>query len=221
MKLATLEALNAARAAKRPVVVITDLGDGEQHLVEDLGTLGDEERAICSRALRMDRLQVVEERCYHPHNPPLRMVIVGAVHVAQYLVQMAQLADYEVVVIDPRGAFASEERFHGVRLSTAWPGEAMAEHGVDSRTAVILLTHDAKIDDPALIFALESEAFYIGALGSKRTHAARVERFRDRGIELGARVRAPIGLPIGSRSPAEIAFSIMAEVTQVLRKGAA
>ena len=155
----------------------------------------------------------------HVFNPPLRMVVVGAVHTAQFLVPMATLADYDVTIIDPRTAFASEERFPNVNLVTEWPDQALAEFGLDTRTAFLALTHDPKIDDPALGVALASEAFYIGALGSKRTHAKRVERLVAQGISEQAigRIHAPIGLNIGAVGPVEIAMSIMAEVTAVLR----
>ncbi|WP_367273685.1 XdhC family protein [Parvibaculum sp.] len=153
------------------------------------------------------------------YNPPLRLLIVGAVHIAQPVVKVAELDAYDVVVIDPRMAFASPERFPGTTLRTDWPDEAMAELKPDSRTAVITLTHDPKLDDPALIAALNSPAFYIGALGSKKTHAARLERLKAAGFDDQAltRIHGPIGLSIGAKSPAEIAISIMAQITEVLR----
>jgi xanthine dehydrogenase accessory factor len=156
-------------------------------------------------------------------NPPLRMAVVGAVHVTQALAPMAALAGYEVTVIDPRRAFGSEQRFPGVDLSNAWPDEAMNEFRPDRRSAVVTLTHDPKLDDPALTVALRSNCFYIGALGSRKTHAARLDRLRQSGFtdnEL-TRIRGPIGLAIGARSPAEIAVSILAEVTQTLRQASA
>jgi xanthine dehydrogenase accessory factor len=154
-------------------------------------------------------------------NPPLRLIVVGAVHIAQALVPMASLTGYDVTVVDPRRAFASDARFPGVDVRRDWPDEALIELGPDARTAVITLTHDPKLDDPALDVALRSDAFYIAALGSKRTHAARLERLAALGHDpatLG-RIYGPAGLPIGAVSPAEIALSVMAEMTQVLRQG--
>jgi xanthine dehydrogenase accessory factor len=152
-------------------------------------------------------------------NPRLRCVIVGAVHIAQPLARMASLAGYLVTVVDPRTAFASDERFPDVTLSTEWPDDALATLKLNRRTAVITLTHDPKLDDPALATALRSDAFYIGALGSRKTHAARLRRLEALGFgeaELG-RIHGPVGLDINAISPAEIAVSIMAQVTQVLR----
>lgn len=155
------------------------------------------------------------------HNPPLRMVIVGAVHIAQPLVVMARLAGYDPVIIDPRPAFGAAARFPGETILDDWPDEALAAHGLDPRTAVITLTHDPKLDDPAIVTALRSEVFYLGCLGSTRTHAKRVARLGEAGFGAGdiARIHAPVGLDIGGRSPAEIAVSIMAEVTRTLRRG--
>ncbi|WP_299627097.1 XdhC family protein [uncultured Tateyamaria sp.] len=154
------------------------------------------------------------------HNPPLRLAIVGAVHIAQALVPMARLAGYDPVIIDPRGAFGSEARFPGERLINDWPDEALDAVGLDARTALVLLTHDPKLDDPALHMALKSKAFYIGALGSKRTHAKRVERLAEAGFTDDdiARINGPVGLDIGAASPAEIAVSILAQMVQTLRK---
>ena len=156
------------------------------------------------------------------HNPPLRMLIVGAVHIAQALVPMARLAGYDPMLIDPRAAFGSQDRFPGETIIDDWPDEGVRAFGLDSRTALILLTHDPKLDDPALIEALGSEVFYVGALGSKRTHAARVERLTAAGLtpEQISQIHGPIGLDIGAAGPAEIAVSILAEATRVLRQGA-
>jgi xanthine dehydrogenase accessory factor len=156
------------------------------------------------------------------HNPPLRLVIVGAVHIAQALVPMARIAGYDATVVDPRGAFGSEARFPDIRLVDEWPDEALAQIGLDTRTAVVLLTHDPKLDDPALHLALKSRCFYIGALGSTRTHAKRVARLEEAGFDAGAiaRIHGPVGLDIGAASPPEIAVSILAEMTRVLRRGA-
>jgi xanthine dehydrogenase accessory factor len=153
------------------------------------------------------------------HNPPLKLIVVGAVHIAQALVPMAQLAGYDAAVIDPRAAFASQARFPGETLMHDWPDEALNMLGLDARTAVVLLSHDPKLDDPALHTALQSDAFYIGALGSKRTHANRLDRLANAGFsaEHTARIHGPVGLNIGSSGPAEIAVSILAEMTAVLR----
>ncbi|KKL12294.1 hypothetical protein LCGC14_2537200 [marine sediment metagenome] len=155
------------------------------------------------------------------HNPPLRMVIVGAVHIAQPLMQMARLAGYDAVLIDPRESFASSARFPGETLVLDWPDEALEAQAPDTRTAIVTLTHDPKLDDPALLVGLRSDAFYIGALGSTRTHAKRVTRLHEAGFDDDAiaRIHAPVGLDIGARSPAEIAISVMAEITQRLRRG--
>jgi xanthine dehydrogenase accessory factor len=155
------------------------------------------------------------------HNPPLRMVVVGAVHIAQPLMQMARLTGYDAVLIDPRESFGSAARFPGERILTGWPDEALVQHGLDARTAVVTLTHDSKLDDPAIKVALRSECFYLGSLGSTRTHAKRIERLTAEGFspdEL-AKIHAPVGLDIGARSPAEIAVSIMAQITTKLRQG--
>jgi len=155
------------------------------------------------------------------HTPPLRLVIVGAVHIAQALVPMARIAGYDPVLIDPRESFASEARFPGETVLDDWPDEALRALGLDQRTGLVLLTHDPKLDDPALTEALRSEVFYIGALGSNRTHAKRVARLNEAGFSDAeiARIHGPIGLNVGATGPAEIALSILAEMTRVLRKG--
>lgn len=153
------------------------------------------------------------------HNPPLELVLVGAVHIAQPLAEMARLAGYRVRIIDPRTAFATEARFPGTALSHDWPDQALAKTPLGRRSALVVLAHDPKIDDPALEAALKSPAFYIGALGSKKTHAARLERLQARGFpptEL-ARIKGPVGLAIGAKSPGEIALSILAQMTETLR----
>jgi xanthine dehydrogenase accessory factor len=153
------------------------------------------------------------------YNPPLRMLIIGAVHTAQFLAPLAAMLDYDATIIDPRGAFATDERFPGVKLIAEWPDEVLPSLGLDARTALIALTHDPKIDDVALKLGLASEAFYIGALGSTRTHAKRLDRLKAQGIadHALARIHAPIGLDIGAQGSAEIALSIMSQVTGVLR----
>ncbi|MGY3436491.1 MULTISPECIES: XdhC family protein [unclassified Marinovum] len=206
--------LVAARAARRPVAYVVNTTTGARRLDFD----GHQMR------FRMDRSGFEDdgETFVAIHNPPLRLVVVGAVHIAQHLVAMARDAGYDPAVIDPRESFASEARFPGTRLLQDWPDEAVAELGLDSRTALCLLTHDPKLDDPALEAALRSGVFYIGALGSKRTHAKRLERMRAAGFAEPdlERIHGPIGLDIGATSPAEIALAVLAEITQVLRKGA-
>ena len=199
------------RAAGQPAAYVTDL-DGPSRRIDRTGH---------AERFRADRSGVESDgRTFVAiHNPPLRMAIIGGVHIAQTLVGMAQVCGYDVTVIDPRTAFANAARFPDVALLDDWPDAALAAHGLDRRTAVVTLTHDPKLDDPALIAALGSDAFYIGALGSTRTHAKRVERLTTAGFDATqiARINAPVGLDIGSRSPAEIALSIMAQVTQTLR----
>ncbi|MFV0474815.1 MAG: XdhC family protein, partial [Pikeienuella sp.] len=154
------------------------------------------------------------------HNPPLKMAVVGAVHIAQPLMKMARLTGYDAALIDPREAFAAAARFPGETISHEWPDEALARFGLDRRTAVVTLTHDPKLDDPAIRAALRAPVFYLGCLGSPRTHAKRVARLEEAGFSAGeiARIHAPVGLDIGARSPAEIAVSIMAEITERLRR---
>lgn len=231
MKQEILEQLQQDRAEKRPVVLATFLKTGEQRLLYLYGKKGlkdiDPRIGEAARAaLLEDKARTVETEqgplFLNVFNPPLRLILVGAVHIAQALVPMAQLAGYEVAVIDPRSAFGSPERFPGVTLSNDWPDEAMAQMKPDLRTAVVTLTHDPKIDDPALISALKSDVFYIGALGSKKTHAARLERLTTAGFgpDNFARIHGPVGLSIGAKSPAEIAISILAQMTAALRQPA-
>lgn len=206
-----LAELVQARANRTPVAYEVNLSTGHRRLTPD---------AYPDR-LRLDRSGLEEDGATFVavHNPPLRLVVVGAVHIAQALVPMARIAGYDVAVIDPRAAFASPERFPDVTLLDDWPDEAVAQLGLDSRTALVLLTHDPKLDDPALIAALAGQVFYIGALGSKKTHAARITRMQDAGFsnEQIARIHGPIGLDIGAAGPAEIAIAILAEMTAVLR----
>lgn len=220
-----LQQLVRDRAEKRAVALATRLTDGIQKLVYPSDKR--EENWLIeavSQVLAGDRGAIVEgpdgEWFLNPFNPPLRLILVGAVHIAQPLSQMGRLAGYDVTVVDPRTSFASPERFPEMRLLTSWPDEAMAALAPDARTAVVTLTHDPKLDDPALQAALRSPAFYIGALGSKKTHASRVARLSDAGFAQDeiARIHGPVGLAIGARSPAEIAISIMAEITETLRK---
>ena len=223
-----LDEVLEARKQKIPCALITDLSTGRQSLFrQDAGAdavgLDLELRVALGDALRRDRSQCVETGSgsvfVHVFNPPLRLVVVGAVHIAQALVPMAEMVGYEVVVVDPRGSFASRDRFPGVALIDEWPDDALGALAPDSRTALVTLTHDPKLDDPALIAGLRTPAFYIGSLGSRRTHSARLERLRKAGCEEHAlaRIHAPVGLDIGAQSPAEIAASIVAELTAALR----
>ena len=223
MKREHLDRLLAARRDRRTVALVTDLDSGTQRLVGEDEAPEDVLSAALVAGFRYDRSAVTNteegEFFINIYNPPLKLVIVGAVHIAQAVIPMARLADYDVTVIDPRGAFASPERFPGVTLSVEWPDEALARIELDHRTALIALTHDPKVDDPALAAALAGTCFYVGALGSKRTHAGRIERLTAAGVEADAlaRIHAPIGLAIGARGPAEIAIAIMAEMTRALR----
>jgi xanthine dehydrogenase accessory factor len=219
-----LDRLLTARRDRRAVAVITDLETGAQRLVGEDEAPEDVLSAALVSGFRFDRSGIAEseegEFFVNIYNPPLKLVIVGAVHIAQALIPIARLAGYDITVIDPRGAFASAERFPDVTLLAEWPDEALPKIEIDRRTAMIALTHDPKVDDPALTAALESTCFYVGALGSKKTHAARLERLTAAGLEpdMLARIHAPIGLAIGARGPAEIAISIMAEMTRALRQ---
>jgi xanthine dehydrogenase accessory factor len=209
-----LAELVEARAARRPVALATDTAGWRREL---LPYEADPPRFDADRS-GFDEANPA--RFIAVHNPPLRLAIVGASHIAQPLAAMAEEAGYDVTLIDPREAFASEARFPGRRLVHDWPDMALAAHGLDTRTAVVTLTHDPKIDDPALAAAIRSPAFYIGALGSTRTHAKRLARLREAGLSDGqiARIDAPIGLSIGARSPAEIAIAILAQMTERLRR---
>lgn len=227
MRRETLHAVLAAREAKRPAVLVSALDTGDQRLFHaddpDAAGLDPAVRDACLEALRADRSRTLprEEGALflQVFNPPLRMVVVGAVHVTQALAPMAALLGYEVTVVDPRRAFATDERFPGVAVDTDWPDDALRRLSPDRRTAVVTLTHDPKLDDPALEVALAGDAFYIGSLGSRRTHAARLARLRARGFDdpALARIHGPIGLAIGARSPAEIATAVAAEITAKLR----
>lgn len=210
LDLHVLEDLVKARAARRAVAYVCDVETGGGGLVFD----GFEAR------FRADRSGVEEDGLFVAiHNPPLRMIVVGAVHIAQALLPMARIAGFDPVVIDPRSAFGSAARFPGERIVEDWPDEALAAEGIDARTAIVTLTHDPKLDDPALQVAIRSEAFYIGALGSSRTHAKRVARLEEAGFsaEEVARISGPVGLDIGAANPGEIAVSVLAEVVAALR----
>ena len=208
-----LQQLVAARAARVALGYVVDLADWSHRLVS-VGA----EAAVDAR-LRQDKAGIEEGRFILPCNPALRLAVVGAVHVAQPLVAMARLAGYDPVVVDPRQSFATPARFPGEVIVEDWPDEALLALGLDARTAVVTLTHDPKLDDPAIGVALRSECFYLGCLGSRKTHAARLERLRAAGFSEAeiARIHAPVGLAIGAQGPGEIAVSIMAQITAVLR----
>jgi xanthine dehydrogenase accessory factor len=220
----------AARAQRRGLVTLTRLADGTRWLLTDddaEGSLALAQAALaearaCLATGRSGRLESDPELFARAYVPAPRLLIVGAVHIAQALAGMAATAGFEVVVIDPRGAFASPARFPGVQLSAEWPDEALARLSLDSATALVALSHDPKLDDPALQLALPSKLFYIGALGSRRTHEKRVQRLTEAGLgEYLSRIHSPIGLDLGGRAPAEIAVSILAEIIRVRYKGAA
>ena len=226
MKDATLQQVLADQAAKRAVVLATDLATGDERLIYPYEPGDDPLLAAAQDAARLDKSGVVEDDgtkiFLNVYNPPLRLIIVGAVHIAQPLARMAAMTGYDVTVIDPRAAFASEERFPGVTVMTEWPDDAMATLSPDARTAIVTLTHDPKIDDPALEVALRSPVFYIGALGSKKTHNARLYRLGKAGFgdDDMARICGPVGLAIGAKSPAEIAVAVLAQITEHLRQPA-
>ncbi|MGY9003482.1 MAG: XdhC family protein [Rhodospirillales bacterium] len=230
MKRTILNSLLEAREAKRPAALLTDLKTGIQFVVFgddrsnpngfDVELLESIQKCIKDDKSRSVTTEADGEYFVHIHNPPLRLFVVGAVHITQALFPMAMLAGFDVTVIDPRGSFATDDRFPGVTLSNEWPDVALKTAKLDARTAIVTLTHDPKIDDPALDVALESNVFYIGSLGSRRTHAKRVTRLDEEGYSEDkiARIQAPIGLDIGSILPAEIAVSILAEMIQALRR---
>jgi xanthine dehydrogenase accessory factor len=226
MRLDMLKALNAERAARRAAVVITDIATGAQRFVAGADVNADPLREILQSRLRSGKSGMEETpqgRVFLTvHVPPPRLVVTGAVHISQALAPVARLLGYDVTIVDPRTAFASPERFPDVKLIPQWPDEALPPLGVDRYTAFAALTHDPKIDDPALLHALSRDCFYIGALGSKKTHARRLERLQAQGVTEAAlsRVHAPIGLAIGAVSPGEIAVAIMAQITASLRLAA-
>jgi xanthine dehydrogenase accessory factor len=223
MRLDVLKTLNAERAARRAVFVVTDVANGQQRLVRAADISADQLRTELEAHLRSGKSGMVET----PHGrffitayvPPPRLVITGAVHISQALAPMATLLGYDVTIVDPRTAFATPERFPGVKLIPEWPDVALPPLGVDRYTAFVAVTHDPKIDDPALLHALARECFYVGALGSRKTHARRLDRLKAQGASEAAlaRIHAPIGLAIGAVSPPEIAVAILAQVTAHLR----
>jgi xanthine dehydrogenase accessory factor len=228
MKWSLYERLRAATAAGASAALVTRLSDGAQALFDgsswdgalDLGT---ERQAAVQRMLIADRSGTLpgdDDLFVRSYARAPRLIVVGAAHISQFLAPMATLAGFDVIVIDPRRAFAAEHRFEGVKLVNAWPDEALQDLKLDSTSAVVTLTHDPKLDDPALIAALSSPAFYIGALGSTRTHAKRVARLSEAGLaDKLKRIHAPVGLNLGGRAPREIAVSILAQVIQVRYRG--
>jgi xanthine dehydrogenase accessory factor len=225
MKAQTVAALQDARTNRRAVVLATRLSDAAETLIyadKVEGALAGDQALIAAarRALGIGRSETVEfggQRIFlNVYVPPPRLIIVGAVHIAQSLAPIASMMDFDVTVVDPRRAFATDSRFPGVKVMQEWADEAFEKMGLDASTAVVTLTHDPKLDDPALEAALRSDVFYIGALGSKRTHAKRKERLAEAGItdEQFARIHGPVGLNIGARSPAEIAVSILGQIVE-------
>lgn len=224
MRLQLLEALNEERAARRPAVLVTDIASGEQRLVKDADLDDDPLGEPIEAALRTGKSGMIEADgralFLTVQAPPVRLVAIGAVHISQALAPMAKMAGFDMTVVDPRTAFASPERFPDVPVIAEWPDRALPPIGLDRYTAIALLTHDPKIDDPALQLALKAECFYIGALGSRKTHATRLDRMRAAGFDevALARIHAPIGLDIGAVSPAEIAVSVLGEMIMALRR---
>ena len=228
MKREVITRLQELRTEKRALALVTRLVDGQQTLVSEHEVEG--ELGLKEDTLSIIRQRIVEdlsgvipegdaELFVRVYNPPLRLILVGAVHVSQVLIPIAALLGFDVSVIDPRTAFASDARFPTVTMLTDWPDQAMRALQPDHRTAVVTLTHDPKLDDPALREVLLSDAFYIGSLGSRKTHASRLERLRAEGVDEKAlaRIHAPVGIHLGGRRPAEIALAIMAEIIQTLR----
>lgn len=219
-----LKKINAERRARRAALVLTDLGDGRGRVISEgdqvVGALG----AAVANAFRSGKSATVEidERSFfmNVHVPPPRLVVIGAVHISQALAPMARIAGYDTEIIDPRTAFATPERFRDVTLHAEWPEEVLKSRPFDAYTAVAVVTHDPKIDDFPLQKALLSDCFYVGALGSRKTHAQRIERLRALGLSDAqiARIHSPIGLDIGAASPAEIAVAVLAQVICAFRK---
>jgi xanthine dehydrogenase accessory factor len=220
-----LEQVVEARGQRKAVALVTALETGAQRVVARDHAADDTLAQVLDEAFRTGESGIHElpegEFFVHVYNPRLRLLIIGAVHIAQSLIPIASAAGYDIAVVDPRGAFATTDRFPQARLHVEWPDEIIPRIGLDAQTALLALTHDPKIDDPALSAALRSKAFYVGALGSKKTQAKRFERLRAAGFtdEQISRIRGPIGLDIGARGPVEIAIAIMAEITRTLRLG--
>ena len=226
MKLDILAALNAERQARRAAIVVTDVASGTQRLVKAADVAKDPLRAALAERLRTGKSgmeETPEGRVFFTvYVPAPQLVITGAVHISQSLAPIGKMLGYDVTIVDPRTAFASPERFPDVKVVAEWPDTALPPLNVDHYTAFVALTHDPKIDDPALIHALKRDCFYIGALGSRKTHGRRVDRLKQEGFSDAdiARIHAPIGLDIGAVSPAEIAVAIMAQITEKLREEA-
>jgi len=224
VKLDLLASLNAERAARRAAIVVTNVASGKQRLVKAADIAKDPLKAVLSEHLRSGRSgmeEAAEGRVFLTvYVPAPQLVITGAVHISQVLAPIAKLLGYEVTIVDPRTAFASAERFPDVKVIAEWPDQALPPLGIDRYTAFVALTHDPKVDDPALMHALSRDCFYIGALGSRKTHARRVDRLKQQGLTEGdiSRIHAPVGLDIGAVSPAEIAVAIMAQITERLRE---
>lgn len=225
MKSGTLEEVRKAKAERKAVALVTELSTGAQRVVARDAAAGDVLAPVLTEAFRFDRSGVHKlpegEFFVNIYNPALRLIIIGAVHIAQAVVPIAKAAGYDVTVIDPRGAFATGARFPDITLHAEWPDEILPKLGLDQRTAILALTHDPKIDDPSLHLALRSKVFYIGALGSKKNQGARAQRLAGAGFSEAdiSRIHGPIGLDIGAQGAPEIAISIMAELTRVLRLG--
>lgn len=224
MNLAELQTVNAERAARRAVLVVTDIKGGAQRVVKAADIAKDPLKEVLQKRLRLGKSGMEEtpegEVFVTVHVPSAKLVITGAVHISQALAPMARMLGYDVTVVDPRTAFASPERFPDVKVVAEWPDVALPPLGVDRYTAFVALTHDPKIDDPALKHALERDCFYIGALGSRKTHAKRVDRLKQNGFDDAAigRIHAPIGLDIDAVSPPEIAVAILGQITATLRR---
>jgi xanthine dehydrogenase accessory factor len=225
MKADIFAEIMSARAQRKPVALVTALDTGKQRVVARDHAADDILAQVLDQAFRFDRSGVHKvpegEFFVHIYNPPLRLVVIGAVHIAQAVIPIARAAGYDIVVVDPRGAFATGERFPDIALHAEWPDEILPKLGLDQRSAMLALTHDPKIDDPSLHLALKSKVFYIGALGSKKTQGSRRQRLTEAGFTESdlARIHGPIGIDIGAQGAPEIAISIMAELTRVLRLG--
>ena len=226
MRGADLAALNEARHARRAALLVTDLGEGTSTLVREGESVPEILREAVEKAFRTGKSGMVEldgKRLFlNVHVPPPRIAVIGAVHISQALARMADVAGFDLRIIDPRTAFATEERFEGVALVADWPEDVLKDTPLDAYTALVAVTHDPKIDDFPIAEALRAECFYVGALGSRKTHAKRVERLQAMGItdEQITRIDAPIGLDIGAQSPAEIAVAVLGAIIQAFRKRA-
>lgn len=218
-----LNALNAERRARRAAILVTDLGDGSSRVVSESDAVSEALGDATRQAFRTGRSQAIEvdgrTLFLNAHLPPPRIVVIGAVHISQALAPMARLAGFDVEIVDPRTAFATPERFPEVELHAEWPQDVLARRPLDAFTALAAVTHDPKIDDFPLLSALEAGCFYVGALGSRKTHAKRVERLLSQGATQAQidRIHAPIGLDIAASSPAEIAVAVLAQIVQALR----